>query len=138
MAGVNKAIVLGNLGRDPELRHTNSGTPVVTLSVATTRVWADKAGKRVEETEWHRVTAWGKTAEHCGKYLSRGRSVFVEGRLRTSKYEKDGITHWTTEIVADTVQFVGPNQDKKNEDRAPSPYDPGEFVPTPGEVEIPF
>ena len=107
MAGVNKVILIGNLGRDPEMKYTSSGTPVCKLSLATTRSWTNKSGERTEETEWHRVTVWGKTAEHCNNYLAKGRSCYVEGRLRTSSYEQDGVKKWSTEIVAETVQFLG-------------------------------
>lgn len=107
MAGVNKVILIGNLGRDPEMKYTNSGTPVCRLSLATTRAWTNKNGERQEETEWHRVTVWGKQAEHCNNYLAKGRSCYVEGRLKTSSYEQDGVKKWSTEIVADTVQFLG-------------------------------
>jgi len=111
MAGVNKAIIIGNLGSDPELKYTNSGTPVCRLSIATTRTWKNQqTGETQSETEWHRATVWGKTAEHCNNYLSKGRQVYVEGRLRTSSYEKEdypGLKFYTTEIVADQVQFLG-------------------------------
>lgn len=114
MAGINKAIVVGNLGADPELRHTQSGTPVCRLSVATTRVWKNQqTNEQQSETEWHRVTVWGKQAEHCEKYLSKGRQVYVEGRLRTTQYEKDGQKHYSTEIVAEVVQFLGGKNDNE-------------------------
>lgn len=108
MAGVNKAIIVGNLGRDPELRYTQSGTPVAKLNVATTRRYT-KGQEMVEETEWHRITVWGKQAEMCEKFLSKGRQVYVEGRLKTSAYEdkRDGIKRYSTEIVAENVQFLG-------------------------------
>jgi single-strand DNA-binding protein len=107
MAGVNKAIILGHLGRDPELRYLQSGQPVCKLNIATSRKYTNKNNESVEETEWHRVSVWGKQAEHCNNYLTKGRQVYVEGRLRTSSYDKDGQKHYTTEIVADTVQFIG-------------------------------
>lgn len=108
MAGVNKAIILGNLGRDPEIQELKTGTKVCRLNVATTRRWRDKnTNETVEETEWHRVSVWGAQADPCMKYLSKGRQVYVEGRLRTTSYEKDGITKYSTEIIADTVQFIG-------------------------------
>ena len=107
MAGVNKAIILGHLGRDPELRYLQSGQPVCKLNIATSRKYTNKNNESVEETEWHRVSVWGKQAEHCNNYLTKGRQVYVEGRLRTSSYEKDGQKHFTTEIIADTVQFIG-------------------------------
>ncbi len=107
MAGVNKAIILGHLGRDPELRYLQSGQPVCKLNIATSRRYTNKNNEAVEETEWHRVSVWGKQAEHCNNFLTKGRQVYVEGRLRTSSYDKDGQKHYTTEIVADTVQFIG-------------------------------
>lgn len=109
MAGVNKVILVGNLGRDPELRYTQSGTAVCQLNLATTRTYTKggPGGERVEETEWHRVVVWGKQAEHCSNYLSKGRQVYVEGRLQTRSYDdKDGIKRYSTEVVADTVQFL--------------------------------
>jgi len=109
MAGVNKAIVIGNLGRDPEIRHTTNGTAVCRLNVATTRNYMNKnTNERVEETEWHRISVWGKAAENCEKFLAKGRQVYVEGRLKTNKYtDKEGAERYSTEIVADTVQFLG-------------------------------
>jgi len=111
--GVNKVILIGNLGRDPELRFTQNGTPVASLSVATTRKWRNKqTNELVEETEWHRVSVFGNQAEHCNNYLSKGRQVYVEGRLRTRSYDdKDGIKRYSTEVVADTVQFLGSRSD---------------------------
>ncbi len=122
MAGVNKVILIGNLGRDPELSHTKTGTAVCKLSVATTRAWTNKNGERTEETEWHRVTVWGKTADHCNSYLAKGRSVYVEGRLRTTSYEQDGVKKWATEVVADAVQFLG-GKGEKSQDKAPEGTD---------------
>ncbi|TPV96632.1 MAG: single-stranded DNA-binding protein [Myxococcales bacterium FL481] len=109
MAGVNKVILIGNLGRDPELRYTQGGTPVCRLNIATTRRYQNRqTNEMVEETEWHRVTVWSKAAEHCNNYLSKGRQVYIEGRLRTSSYEdKDGVKKYSTEVIADTVQFLG-------------------------------
>jgi len=108
MSGVNKVIIVGNLGRDPEMRLTQGGTAVCQLSVATTRSYVDKSDKRVEETEWHRVTVWSNLAELCGQHLSKGRQVYVEGRLKTRSYEdKEGVKRYVTDIIADTVQFLG-------------------------------
>ena len=107
MSSINKAIIIGNLGADPELRDAG-GTPVCNLSIATTRVFKDRNDERQEETEWHRVTVWGKQAEHCNQYLSKGRQDYVEGRLQTRSYEgDDGVKKYSTEIVAQTVQFLG-------------------------------
>ena len=108
MAGVNKVILLGNLGRDPELRYTQSGTAVCQLSIATSRTFTDRNNERREETEWHRVVVWGKQGENCAKYLKKGRQAYVEGRLQTRSYEdKEGIKRYSTEVVADVVQFIG-------------------------------
>jgi single-strand DNA-binding protein len=109
MAGVNKAILVGNLGRDPELRTTPSGQSVVNFTLATSETWTDKSGERVERTEWHRIVVWGRTAEMCNQYLSKGRTVYVEGRIQTREWEdKDGNKRYTTEINANTVNFIGP------------------------------
>jgi len=108
MAGVNKVILIGNLGRDPELRYTQQGTAVANFSIATTENWTSREGKREERTEWHRIVAWGKTAELCSQYLSKGRTVYIEGRIQTREWEnKEGQKQRTTEIVAQTVQFLG-------------------------------
>ena len=108
MAGINKVILIGNLGRDPEIRYTQQGTAVVNLVLATSEQWTDKSsGERQEKTEWHRIVIFGRMAENCEKYLSKGRQVYVEGRLQTRSYEKEGQTHYMTEIVANTVQFLG-------------------------------
>ncbi|HDI61246.1 MAG TPA: single-stranded DNA-binding protein [Desulfobacteraceae bacterium] len=108
MAGVNKVIIVGRLGRDPEVRYTPDGTAVTNLSVATSLEWKDKnTGEKKEKTEWHRVVVFRKLAELCGEYLSKGRQVYVDGRLQTRSWEKDGQTHYTTEIVANEVQFLG-------------------------------
>ena len=109
MAGVNKAILVGNLGRDPELRQTPNGQAVVNFTLATSESWTDKSGERQERTEWHRIVVWGKTAEMCNQYLSKGRTVYVEGRIQTREWEdKDGNKRYTTEINASTVNFIGP------------------------------
>jgi single-strand DNA-binding protein len=109
MAGVNKVILIGNLGRDPELRYTQSGQPVTNFTLATSENWTDKqSGERQERTEWHRIIVWGRTGEMCAKYLAKGRTVYVEGRLQTREWEdKDGNKRRTTEINAQTVQFLG-------------------------------
>jgi single-strand DNA-binding protein len=106
MAGVNKVILIGNLGRDPELNQTQGGQSVCRLSLATKRTFKNKAEETVEETEWHRITVWGRSAENCAKYLSKGSGAYVEGRLKTSSYEQDGIKKYSTEVIAETVQFL--------------------------------
>jgi single-strand DNA-binding protein len=109
MASVNKVIVLGNLGRDPELRYTPSGAAVCNVSIATTRNWKSKdSGERQEETEWHRVVFYDRLAEIAGEYLKKGRPVYVEGRLKTRKWQdKDGKDVYTTEIIAEQMQLLG-------------------------------
>ena len=109
MASVNKVILIGNLGRDPEVRYTPSGSAVCNVSVATTRNWKSKdSGERQEETEWHRVVFFDRLAEIAGEYLKKGRPVYVEGRLKTRKWtDKDGVEKYTTEIFADQMQLLG-------------------------------
>ncbi|MDJ0868528.1 MAG: single-stranded DNA-binding protein [Myxococcota bacterium] len=108
MAGVNKVILIGNLGRDPELRYTKNGQAVANFSLATSEQWNSRDGQREERTEWHRIVAWAKTAELCAQYLSKGRTVYIEGQLRTRDWEdKEGNKRQTTEIHAQTVQFLG-------------------------------
>lgn len=108
MASLNKAQLIGNLGADPKVSHTKGGQPVATLSVATSEKWTDKEGQIQERTEWHRVVVWGKLAENCGKYLAKGRPVYVEGRMTTREFTDDkGNKRWTTELVAQQVQFLG-------------------------------
>jgi len=113
MASVNKVIVLGNLGRDPELRYTPSGAAVCNVSIATTRNWKSKdSGERQEETEWHRVVFYDRLAEIAGEYLKKGRPVYVEGRLKTRKWQdKDGKDTYTTEIIAEQMQLLGGRED---------------------------
>jgi len=136
MAGVNKVILVGNLGADPEMRYTAGGTAVCRLRIATSRNFTDKQGNRQEETAWHRVDAWGKLAEICGQYLSKGRQVYIEGRLKYGSYEKDGVKHYTTDIVAENMQMLGAGGGR-GEEREPEPP----FEPPAGGVsedDIPF
>lgn len=153
MAGVNKAIILGHLGRDPELRYTQGGQAVCNLAIATSRRYTNsKTNEVVEETEWHRVVVWGKQAEHCNNYLVKGRQVYVEGRLRTSSYERDGVKQYSTEIVADTVQFLGGGTEPKGRGRSENesyrpdmtaakgsdPYGDNYIPADPNDDDIPF
>lgn len=107
MSGVNKVIIIGRLGQDPEMKAIGQGTTVTRLNVATSEKFTGKDGQKQERTEWHRITVWGKLAEICGKYLAKGRQVYVEGRLQTNSYEKNGVKMYSTEIVASAVQFLG-------------------------------
>jgi single-strand DNA-binding protein len=108
MRGVNKVILVGNLGRDPEVRYTKDGTAVANLNLATTETWNDGSGQRQERTEWHKVVAWGKLAEIAKEYLSKGKQVYIEGRLQTRSWEdKEGVKRYTTEIKADQMVMLG-------------------------------
>jgi single-strand DNA-binding protein len=108
MAGVNKVIIVGNVGRDPEVRYTQSGRAVASFSVATSERFQDKDGQTQERTEWHRVVAWARLAEICGEYLRKGKQVYIEGRLQTRDWEdKDGHKRYTTEVIAQTMQMLG-------------------------------
>ena len=112
MASVNKVILLGNLGRDPETRYTTGGDAVTNLRIATTETWKDKSGEKQEKTEWHSVVLFGRQAEIAGEYLKKGRSVYIEGRLQTRKYtDKEGVEKYSTEIVADRMQLIGGGRD---------------------------
>ncbi len=115
MAGVNKVIIVGRLGTDPELKSVGSNQSVARLSIATSETWIDKEGQKQERTEWHRIVVWGKLAEICGKHLAKGRQVYVEGRLQTRSWEdQQGQKKYTTEIVANTVQFLGAAGEREN------------------------
>src|SRR5437762_8246664 len=108
MASVNKVILLGNLGRDPETRYTTGGDAVTNLNIATSEQWKDKSGEKQERTEWHRVVLFGRQAEIAGEYLKKGRPVYIEGRLQTRKYtDKEGVEKYSTEIVGDRMQLLG-------------------------------
>ncbi|MBI2603370.1 MAG: single-stranded DNA-binding protein [Deltaproteobacteria bacterium] len=127
MASLNRVMIMGRLGFDPEMRYTANQTPVASLRVATTEVW-NRDGKRQEQTEWHRVVVWGRQAENCSKYLSKGRSVLIEGRLQTRAWDdKNGQKRYTTEIIANNVQFLA---DRGTSPSAPS-FEDGEAERSP-------
>lgn len=108
MAGVNKVILIGNLGADPEIRYLSNGTAVANFRMATTENRLNRLGEKVTITEWHRIVAFGRLAEICGEYLNKGKQVYIEGRLRTRSWEdKDGNKKWTTEIIATQMQMLG-------------------------------
>ncbi len=120
MGSVNKVILIGNLGKDPEIRHTASGAPVANFSIATNEAWNNKDGQREERTEWHRVVAFGKLADICGQYLKKGKQVYIEGRLQTRSWEdRDGNKRYTTEIVASTMKMLGRAGEEPTESYAP-------------------
>ena len=128
---VNKVMLIGNLGRDPEIRYTTSGQAVANFTLATTEKYTNKAGDKQEDTEWHRIVAWGRLAEICGEYLTKGRMVYIEGSIKTRSWEdKEGNTKWTTEIVARNMQMLGPSGG-----RSEAPSTPDEKVPADFDIE---
>ena len=125
--GVNKVIIIGNLGSDPELRYTPNGAAVATLSVATNEVWKDNDGNQQQRTEWHRVVLWRKLAEVAGQYLKKGSQVYVEGRLQTRSWDdKDGVKRYTTEIIGNNMQMLGRKDADGPVPEAPLPDKMGE------------
>lgn len=115
MAGINKVIIVGRLGTDPEVKTIPGGQVVAQFSVATSETWNDKSGQKQERTEWHRIVVWGKQAENCGKYLAKGRQVYIEGKLQTRQWEdKQGQKRYTTEIQAQTIQFLSAAQGERS------------------------
>lgn len=137
---VNKVILVGNLGKDPEVRFTPNGKALAKFPVATSEKWTDQDGNRQERTEWHNVVVWGKQAETCGQYLSKGRQVYVEGAIRSRQYDdKDGNKRYITEIVARDVRFLGGGGATTRAQHEPVSVPPGEDVGPPGaDDDIPF
>lgn len=130
MASVNKVILIGNLGANPELRATKSGTAVCEVRLATNDAWTDKSGQKQERTEWHRVVIWGRSAENVAKYMTKGRSLYVEGHLQTREWtDKEGVKRYTTEIVAERIQFLG-----SKPEGVPSK---GDYPPPPNDDDAP-
>ena len=137
--GINKVIAIGNLGKDPETRYLPSGASVCNFSIAVSESWKDKqSGEQKERTEWMNIEVWGKTAEACQKYLTKGSQCYVEGKLQTDKWQdKDGNDRWTTKVRADSVQFLGSKGDgQRSAPAAPA----GDAPPKPGDFDddIPF
>ncbi len=134
---VNKVILIGNLGKDPEVRFTPNGQAIAKFPIATSEKWRDQQGQMQERTEWHNVVVWGKQAETCGQYLAKGRQVFVEGRIQTRNYDdKDGNKRYITEIVARDVRFLGSAGGRASQDSG-VPLPPGEDA-GPTDDDIPF
>lgn len=134
MASVNKVILIGNLGRDPELRYTPSGTAVANFTLATNEKWKNKNGEKQEHTEWHRIVAWGKLAEICGEYLHKGRQVYIEGVIRSRNYkDKEGVEKTSTEIRADNMVMLG-----RAEGGAPAAKEPSGGSSEFSDDDIPF
>ena len=150
MAGVNKVILVGRLGADPEMKYTQSGTGVCRFNMATSENWKDKEGQRQERTEWHRIVVWGKMASICNEYLKKGRQTYVEGRLQTRSWEdkNTGNKRYTTEVVANTVQFLGSAADRSGQsskestgglpDDSPFMESPSASSQATGDEDIPF
>ena len=139
MKGINKATIVGTLGADPETRYTPSGTAITSIRIATSESWKDKqTGEQQERTEWHSVTFFGRLAEIAGEYLKKGRQVYVEGKLRTDEYEKDGQKRYSTKIIADEMQMLGGRDDgaqsEKPQRNASKPAPQDSF----DDPEIPF
>ncbi len=139
MAGVNKVILVGNVGTDPELRYTPSGKAVANFSLATNEQWTNKDGGKEERTEWHRVVAWGRLGEICGEYLSKGSQVYIDGKIQTRAWEdKDGNKRYTTEIIAQTMQMLGGTSRKEGEASSPEERHPVEEPISIPDDDIPF
>ena len=135
---VNKVILIGRLGRDPELKYTPSGAAVVNFNIATDESWTDASGVKQERTEWHRIVAWRKLAEICGEYLKKGSRVYIEGQLQTRSWEQDGVKRYTTEIVARNMQML---DSKATGGQPPTPQEPPPPSPSEkaeGEDDLPF
>ena len=131
MAGVNKAIIVGNLGRDPEIRYSANGNAFASISIATSERWKDKnTGEQQEKTEWHRVKLFGRLAELAGEYLKKGSQVYIEGRLQTTKYQdKEGVDRWSTDIVARDMTFLGGRGGGDSQGGSPPDYSQAEAAP---------
>ena len=142
MAGVNKVIVLGHLGRDPEMRYTPDGKAIANFSLATSESFKDKDGNKKENTEWHRVVLFGRIAEIAGEYLRKGSMAYVEGRMQTRKWtDKEGQERYTTEIIGDRLQLIGGKKEEGGSEHAPAPASRGGNTPPPVEDfddDIPF
>lgn len=120
MASVNKVILIGNLGKDPELRYTPSGQALAKFSIATTEKWRDKEGQPQENTTWHNIVCWGRQAEIANEYLKKGREVYIEGRIDNRSYDdKDGIKKWISEVICRNLQFIGGKPDQTGESQPP-------------------
>jgi len=139
MAGINKVILVGNLGRDPEVRYTPSGTAVANFTLATTETWTDRDGEKQSHTEWHRIVAWRRLGEICGEYLSKGKQVYIEGRIRTREWEdQEGNKRRTTEIEAQTMQMLGSRAPDEPLSDKSSGAKPEKRSSGPTEDDIPF
>lgn len=136
---LNRAQLIGHLGKDPELKYTQNGTAVATFSIATSESWKDKDGNVTERTEWHNIVAWRKLAEICGEWLKKGKRVYIEGKIQTRSYEKDGIKKYITEIVADDMIMLDGAKSASSESETASPVDVSADTAIPSsEPDLPF
>ncbi len=136
---LNKVMLIGNLGRDPEVRSTPSGQAVASFTLATTRRWRDKNGQKQEQTEWHNIVVWGKQAENCGQYLAKGRQVYIEGSIRSRSYDdKEGNKRYITEIVAQRVQFLGGGGGRGSQHEGGGPVGFDDFGGPAPDDDVPF
>jgi single-strand DNA-binding protein len=140
MAGINKVILIGNLGKDPEIRHLEGGVSVANFPMATTETYKDKSGNRVEQTEWHNIVMWRGLAEVAEKYLKKGMTIYVEGKLRTRNYEKDGQKHYRTEILADNMTILSRKDDNRasGENTSATPPASTDMASSEGADDLPF
>lgn len=139
MASVNKAIIIGNLGRDPELKYMTSGDAVCNFTIATKDTWKDRDGNQQEKTEWHNIVAFKRLAEICGEYLKKGSQVYIEGRIQTRSWEdKDGVKKYFTDIVADRMQMLGRRDEKPDSMPTPPPAEPDVSPAKNEEDDLPF
>jgi single-strand DNA-binding protein len=135
---MNKAMVIGNLGNDPEIRYTQKGAAVATFSIATTEKWKDADGVQQEHTDWHKIVAWKRLAEICGDHLKKGSKVYIEGKIQTRKWEDNGITRYSTEIIAKSMEMLGgKNFDKETASPSAAHGNNGDNPPAP-DREVPF
>lgn len=139
MASLNKALLIGNLGKDPELRYTPSGKAVASFSIATTNQWKDKDGQKQERTDWHNIVVWGRQAEIAKDYLRKGKQIYLEGRIQTRSYDdKDGNKRWITEIVADRFLMLGRKGEGDAADEFPPPPSASDAPGAPNDDDLPF
>jgi len=139
MPGINKCLIIERLGRDPEVKYTPGGDAVCNFSVATSETWKDKnTGEKKEKTEWSNIVAWRRLGEICGEYLSKGSQVYVEGKLQTRSWEKDGVKRYTTEIVADKIEFIGGRVNRDDSNQGSAPARGGQGQPADDDQDIPF
>lgn len=134
MSSLNKVQLIGRLGKDPEVRHIDSGMTVSNFSIATSESYTNKTGEKVEQTEWHNIVAWGKLAEIIEKWVTKGMLIYIEGRLKTRKWEKDGQTHYATEIFADSMQMLSKSEPKEQS----QPVQQNTSQPEPEGNDLPF